>query len=1013
MLFWGERDPEASRANLRLALHRLPPEAMARLAIARDSVGVAADAAIDCDLDRFDALARPDDPASLEQATALYRDHLLKDVDAEATPEFDDWLHAQRIGWEQRAQAVFDRLIALRTSAASRDTARASAEREAALAAANRWVALMPGAEAAHRWLIRLLLDLGRRDAAVAQYELCQRFLAVAHGRPPTAETRALLDGGAAHIAAVAEAQSHGVHERATGAPSLDRAAVPATTFVGRLEELAELERLIEDPAARLITLHGMGGSGKTRLAHAFASKIVARFADGVLWVPLESAQSADALPAAIAAALGRELPSRGDRAMAVGAMLAQQERLVVLDNLESLLVLDGAAPDAEPRNAILAILEAAKRVRILVTSREVLGLQEEWVYELGGLPYATNGPGVPAPAIDLFAQRARQAYVGLSLDAELPHVRRICGLVEGLPLGIEIAAAWVRTIPCGEIAGAIEREAMTLKSAHRNRPQRHRSLDAVINYSWNLLSDEHRQALANLGLFVGGFTREAATHVAMAPLRTLSALVDKALVRRGSAGRYDLHELVRQFALARLRGQRSREAAATRRYIAFHCDYLVDVYERSRGPDELAANVAFRADLPNFLSCLRRSLDGGRVDALERMGPPLVSLLHTHGLLREALSVAEETTRALEGRARDEAMAQVRLQWGRAAITGGRPDVAREQLERACESTRHAAPGLAARSLYFRSAFLYQQGDIAAAQRDADEAMRLAAGSGDQELWCMCFNQNGSLASMHARFDVAEDYLRKGLAAARAQGTPSLIAMLLCGLAVPLYYQDRLSEAAELTREAADLSERLRKTPNAVFARNNLAVLELTMGNVDAARREAQTALRLARDGAHENSLAACLATLGEIELAAGRLAEARDACEEALAVATAVGNALQKTHGLYVLVRVALAESDRGSAQRTLLAFRDELVRHRLTVRIPMLIVATARVALASADAAVRARGWLAAVTQAQDVDATMRKEARALLDGAELPDRPTLADAEADAGRYVDMLAASIAA
>jgi tetratricopeptide (TPR) repeat protein len=539
--------------------------------------------------------------------------------------------------------------------------------------------------------------------------------------------------------------------------------------------------------------------------------------------------------------------------------------------------------------------------------------------------------------------------------------------------------------------------------------------LDAVINYSWNLLSGEHRDALAGLGLFVGGFTREAAAQVALAPLRTLSALVDKALVRRGSAGRYDLHELVRQFALARLRSRRAQEAAAARRYVAFYSDHLVDVYERSRGPGELAANLAFRAELPNLLSCLRRCLAGDRVDALERIGPPLVSLLHTHGLLREALAVAEETTRTLEGRARAEAMAQMRLQWGRAAITGGRPDAAKEQLERACESTRHAAPGVAARSLYFRSAFYYQQGDIAAAQRDADEATRLASGSDDQELWCMCYNQNGSLASMHARFDVAEDYLRKGLAAARAQGTPSLIAMLLCGLAVPLYYQDRLAEAAALTREAADLSERIQKTPNAVFARNNLAVLELSMGNIDAARREAQAALRLARDGAHAYSVSACLATLGEIELAAGCLAEARRACEEALAMATAVGNALQKTHALYVRVRVAIAESDRGSAQRTLLAFRDEHARHRLTVRVPMLIVAAARVALTSADgdAAVRARGWLVAVTATQDVDASMRKEARALLDGAALPpDPPTLADAEAEAGRYVDTLAASVA-
>ena len=207
----------------------------------------------------------------------------------------------------------------------------------------------------------------------------------------------------------------------------------------------------------------------------------------------------------------------------------------------------------------------------MVVTSREVLGLQEEWVYEVRGLPYSIteSGPQPPATiaAVELFAQRARQAYLGFSLAAELPHVLRICSLVEGLPLGIELAAAWVRTIPCADLAAAIEAQAGALVSAHRNRPHRHRSLEAVVACSWNLLRDEQRDALAGLGIFVGGFTRDTAERIADAPLRMLSALADKSLVRRRADGRYDLHELVRQFALARLRQKRTRHAVVTRRH--------------------------------------------------------------------------------------------------------------------------------------------------------------------------------------------------------------------------------------------------------------------------------------------------------------------------------------------------------------------------------------------------------------------------------------------------------------
>ena len=277
------------------------------LRVDRESIERVADRAA-VDVARFEALAQADDLASLRQAAELYQGDLLQDFEADATPEFDDWLHAQRNRLSQLAQRVFDVVIASHADRARHDAAGATAERESALALGLRWTQLMPGAEAAHRWLMRLYLDLGRRDAALAQFELCQRFLAVTYGRAPSAETRDLRDAALGGEPAKPAAAPDAVPETPLRDP-VARGLVPSTSFVGRVEELAELEALFADPVCRLVTLHGLGGAGKTRLAHAFANHFGARFAQGVTWVALDAVDAGDALPAAIATALGRELP--------------------------------------------------------------------------------------------------------------------------------------------------------------------------------------------------------------------------------------------------------------------------------------------------------------------------------------------------------------------------------------------------------------------------------------------------------------------------------------------------------------------------------------------------------------------------------------------------------------------------------------------------------------------------------------------------------------------------------
>jgi predicted ATPase/DNA-binding SARP family transcriptional activator len=993
-LFWGLEDEEASRANLRAALHRFPAPLAACLAIDRESVGVVP-AMQTLDVARFERLAREEGLERLEDAVDLYRGDFLAAFEAGATAEYDDWLHRERMRLRQIAQSIFDRIVTRRAERAALDAARATVERESALATARRWVALMPGVETAHRWLMQLYIDTGQRDAALAQYELCQRELAVTHGRAPSPATRALHASALAASSGPAVVGAKPAAAATLSADALEHVGIAATRFVGRVDELAELDRLLAEPHCRLVTLHGLGGAGKTRLAHALASQVAARFAHGASWIALETVHSADEFVTAIAASLRRDLPPRGDRVARLAEMLQSQQRLLILDNFETLLAAEAIAPN-DSASALLRILQSAPRVRAIVTSREVLNLQEEWVYEVRGLAFDSHDTAMRAPtaAVELFMQRARQAHLAFSPSSEMPHVVRICKLVEGLPLGIELAAAWVRTIPCAEIAAAIEREAAALSSVHRNRPERHRSLEAVVAYSWNLLSGEQQAALAALGNFVGGFSADAAEQVGQVSLRTLSGLVDKALVRRHGERRYGLHELVRQFALARLRGMPMLHDSVRERYRRHFAQFVTATVEQMHGPGEAAAAAAIAPDLANVLSAWRESIESHSHDGVRQMAASLVALLHSYGTLPAALAEARRAVEVLGMEAPDDIVALVRMQWGRAAITGGEPDIAARELSMALVLARRVGtPETIIRCHYFLGSLDYQQGNLDAADAAGREALALITADGDPELRCLVHNLLGVISGVQSRFEAAETHLRAGLAAAREQQAPSRIAMMLCSLAVPLYYRGDYAEAASLTTEAAALYRILGR--HVVFAMvvSNLAAMALAQSDLAGAHAHAQDAVRLTRESGDANLLSGALATQSDVLLQQGQSALARAAAEESLRLAEAVRQPLHVTEALFLLTSIELAEGHPDRALAHVLRLRDALAAHSIAVRVPMLILATAEWALSSPADTFRneARRWVEGLCAADDIDASLRDKGRRLLQRTRRPPEP----------------------
>ena len=336
-LLWGRRDEEtrarepAGRAAPPAASDDGVPARRTRVDRARDR------SAPVVDVRRFESLTKADDLASLEEATELYRGEFLQDFEA-------------------RRHAGVRRLAACTAHAPRAD--RAASIRSAIARRADR-ARSMPRRRPRARIGDSQPAGAGRRscrgrggspvvDAALSRHRTARRRARAVRAVPalrrgdgraaPPRPRPAPVRGALGRRGLPARARQATLPAETTTRPDLPRSLVPATSFVGRVEELAELDRLLADPHCRLLTLHGLGGAGKTRLAHALATQVGGRFAQGVAWVPLEAIDAADALPGAIATALRRELPASGDRTEQVAAMLAAEQRLLVLDNFESLL---------------------------------------------------------------------------------------------------------------------------------------------------------------------------------------------------------------------------------------------------------------------------------------------------------------------------------------------------------------------------------------------------------------------------------------------------------------------------------------------------------------------------------------------------------------------------------------------------------------------------------------------------------------------------------------------------
>ncbi len=490
----------------------------------------------------------------LTETVNIYKGEFLQDFHLADSDLFEDWAALKREHFSKLALQALQQLTS--TYAWRGDYSKA-------LTYVQRQLDIDPYREDAHQSAMKMLASLGMRAEACAQYEKCKAGLAEEVGVEPADETTRLYDQ-----------IKYGAFLPVPSSQAIHHNNLPAylTSFVGRKQELDELSALLEDPACRLLTLVGPGGAGKTRLAVAAAGLQHSTFTNGVCFTGLANITSPAFIIPAILQALELKQAEQGELLDQLVSYLSDKELLLILDNFEQLI---------EGAGLINDILKRCRGVVILVTSRQCLDLQSEWLFELNGLSY----PHEPASsdlrgyeAIQLFTERLHQVKPRKTIvNGDLADMAHVCQLVEGLPLGIELAVASIRQQTIDQVASSIETNLNLLASSWRDVPEEHRSLQAVFENSWRLLSAEQQSGFQGLSVFQGGFTPDAALHVTGATPQILEALVKHSLLRYyPQRNRYIMLEMLRQYAWKKLAGSGLEPTIRQA-----HLDYYISLAEQ------------------------------------------------------------------------------------------------------------------------------------------------------------------------------------------------------------------------------------------------------------------------------------------------------------------------------------------------------------------------------------------------------------------------------------------------
>jgi predicted ATPase/class 3 adenylate cyclase/Tfp pilus assembly protein PilF len=691
------------------------------------------------------------------------------------------------------------------------------------------------------------------------------------------------------------------------------------TQFIGREVELREISQRLGDESCRLLTLVGPGGIGKTRLALQVAADQIEAFADGAYFIPLASLPSADYLVSVVAETLKLTFHTREDPEAQLLRYLHEREMLLVLDNFEHLL---------EGADLLVSILQEAPKIKLLTTSRERLNLRGELIYEIQGMkvPTAARGDGAEShDVVQLFFSCAHRADPRFTLiEKELPHVVHICRLVGGMPLGVELAAAWVRLLPLEEIVQELQVNLDLLETRMRDAPTRHRSVRAVFESSWQLLGEEERAAFRKISIFRGGFTREAAQDVAGASLHDLSSLMDKSFLRRRTGGRYEVHELLRQYGEAKLQ-ELGRAVDHRTRHLQFFLRLAERAEPELRGVNQGEWLARLEEEHDNLRAAMAWSLEGGaRAEGLALAGV-LWPFWMVRGHWREGREWLERMLSFARPGGGDARRAKALHGTGVLAQHQGDYPTAREHLEESLAIRRelddrigraitlkdlgtiHARLGDLPEALehYRQAGSLYHE--LEDRQGEGEIRANLGAlhhlmGEEEQALSCYlhaqkifqelgnrraeakCLSNLGTSYLALGDHEASLNHFRRALEIYDELGDESGRANSLGNVGVAYERLKLYDEALRFHLDALGVQRRIEDRRGAARTQYNLGSVYLKRRDPEAALAELQRALSLAEELELKQRVIRSLSAIGEVQLQLGRPPEALETSERAI---------------------------------------------------------------------------------------------------------------------------------
>ncbi len=899
-MLWPEQPTKLAFANLRKTLFRMTALPWAA---AIESQPTALRLQVATDVMAFESALHE---RRLADAVAVYGGELLARFDDGAGEAWSRWVAFER-----------GRLSAAWRSAALELLAAAGLAPAAAIALAVRLLEADPFDEAA---LQHQLLALAQDGQAAAARQLWQQFaerLAQDLGLEPGAHLRALRE-------------RLGAAERLHNTPEPPLPATPADDgFVGRTVELHRMAELLTHADCRLLCLVGPGGVGKTTLARRALALQAGRFAQGVVFAALEGIDTAPLFGQRLAELAGVQSTRGSDPLADVVAAWRDGERLLVLDNFEQL---------AEHTPLLQRLLQGCPRLKLLVTSRLRLAVAGQWSMTVDGLPCPDPEDEDHAEAFDavrLFVKAARRVEpafaASASAAAERSAIVDICRHVDGLPLALELAGAWVRVLSCSAIARELARDTALLRTSDTRHPPRHASIEAVFDHSWQRLGATERTALSRLAVFRSGFSVEAARAVAGAALPVLAALADKSLLRRGEP-KLTLHPLVQQFALAKLAEFEPQGTGQSSGTVAAHSHYFLRRLADARagvrhGDRELLRGVD--ADFSDLRAAWRHASRHGPAEDLQRAARSLMNYCNHRGRREEGLALLEEAlSGALSSASSGESAAAPAAAAAELAACAANMAYRLHRFERAQALATQAYGGawrtreLATQQLAANllGSLLWHAGKLPQCKRWFKRALALARKGHDPIAVAGGLDNLALLSSTLGELDEALDLYRQAWLQHRAGANFAGEALSLSNQSALLVARGEVDAARTALLDAQALCVRHGLHSTNCFVESNLATVALLRGDHLAGAHHAQSAIALSESTGERAVMIDARAALGWAALQAGELERARSELAAALTLGVLIGRMSQVLSALVLFGEVLAAQGAGAAAVRVL---------------------------------------------------------------------------------------------